>query len=465
MKKTVTLFSVLLFSIPVYCQHNADNWFFGVLAHVKFIAGIPNVMSPGSMNTNEGCSSASDSLGGLLFYTDGVTVWNKYDQVMPNGTGLLGDNTATQSGLVVPYPGNSSLYFIFTVDDTGGPDGFRYSIVDVTLQSGAGDVTTKNVLLLNNVTEKLTAVQQLQGTGNYWVAVHEWGTDAFYVYSITSTGVQTVPVVSNTGMVHNNSQIQNSYGQMKFNACGNKLALACGYLDTVEVFDFDPATGIVSNPLTLPMNAHVYGIEFSDNSDYLYVSTYDPAATLVQFDLNAGSPTAVMGSKTVLSTTPDIYGLQIAPDGKIYVCKSFNQFLGVINYPTLGGIACNYIDNGLDLDPFFNGVTSSLSLPGFVQSIFRGEVNCSVTGVTSEQNSFTHYWIFPNPSSGSFTLKLLKKAIPIKLEVVDVTGKVVESIQLTEANSFTFGQNLPKGVYFINIKDDSSFEVRKLIKI
>jgi len=67
---------------------------------------------------------------------------------------------------------------------------------------------------------------------------------------------------------------------MKFSFCGDKIALAAGYLDTVEVFDFDNVTGIVSNPITIPFNYHVYGIEFSGDEHLLYVSNYDPSNTL-----------------------------------------------------------------------------------------------------------------------------------------------------------------------------------------
>jgi len=61
----------------------------------------------------------------------------------------------------------------------------------------------------------------------------------------------------------------------------------------------------------------------------------------------------------MLSATPDIYALQMASDKKIYVCRSFSPFLGVINDPSVPGTGCNYIDNGVDLDPNFMGNTSA----------------------------------------------------------------------------------------------------------
>jgi hypothetical protein len=42
-----------------------------------------------AISYQEGCATISNSSGQLLFYTDGITVYNRNHQVMPNGTGLL----------------------------------------------------------------------------------------------------------------------------------------------------------------------------------------------------------------------------------------------------------------------------------------------------------------------------------------------------------------------------------------
>ena len=62
---------------------------------------------------------------------------------------------------------------------------------------------------------------------------------------------------------------------MKVSPDGTKLGIA-GYFGsgTVELFDFNAATGVVSNPITLTgpwTNNLPYGLEFSPNSQVLYV--------------------------------------------------------------------------------------------------------------------------------------------------------------------------------------------------
>jgi hypothetical protein len=460
------LFSLLLlFSISSYAQHEADKWYFGVLAGLDFFNGPPVPIYGGALNTNEGCATISDNNGNLLFYTDGVTVWNRTHQVMPNGTGLMGGLSSTQSSICVPLPGSTTLYYLFTVDEIGGPNGFRYSIVDMTLDGGNGDVdvNNKNIPILTPVTEKLTAMKQLP-SGDYWIAVHDWGTDAFYVYSLTQSGLQPNPVVSNTGIVHNMSMIQNTYGAMKFSPCGDKIAAAIGYQDTVEIFNFDQNTGSISNPITLPIGYHVYGIEYSRTGNLFYVSCYDPLGTLLQFDLSSGNIDTILASKTILSSTPDIYALQIANDGRIYVCKSFSQWLGIINSPNVSGTGCNYVDMGLDLDPQFNGVTASLGFPAFIQSAFRLEVDCTPTEI-SESVSENDFVVSPNPSNGNFEI-MLPNDDGI-LSIYDAFGKnIFERKYNSTERKIEFNRaklKIAQGIYFAKISSGENIFVKKFI--
>ena len=459
MKKTILIGLAFILTIHLHAQHEADNWRFGVLSGIDFSSGTPVSVS-GAIYTNEGCAAISDASGNLLFYTDGINVWNNQDLVMPNGSGLMGGITTTQSALIVPLPGSATHYYIFTVDEFGGPNGFRYSIVDMSLQGGLGDVTSsKNVFILNNVTEKLTGVNDQ--AGNFWIAVHEWGSDAFYVYNLTSSGI-SLPVISHIGMVHNTTQIQNTYGQMKYSSCGNKLALANGYLDTVQVFEFNNVTGLVKTPITIPFTDHVYGIEFSDNGQLLYVTTYNPFATLLQFDLSSGIEDTIVNSQTILSSTPDIYALQMGPDNRIYAARSWSQFLGVINSPSIIGLGCNYIDNGFDLDPNFMGYTSALGLPGFIQSTFRNEAACIATGIAenSNHNSAT---FFPNPFTDRFTIQIIDN-ISTNINIYDETGRLLEQFNKMSMN-FTYGEFLEPGVYFISTSNLFQKKINKIIKI
>lgn len=383
--KSLLLIIFFLTFLLNHAQNEAAVWYFGNNAGVDFNTGSPVVLTDGQLNTNEGCSTISNSNGDLLFYTDGITVWDKNHNIMPNGTGLLGDPSSTQSGIIVPKPNNPDIYYIFTVAQLANSDGFRYSEVDLTLNLGNGDVNTnKNILLTTPTTEKISAIEHANGN-DIWVITHDWNNNNFLAYLVTSTGINTTPIISSVGSDHT-GDIDNTIGYLKFSPSGEKLAIANTFTPNfVEIFDFDTATGIVTNPILLDNNFHIndagpYGIEFSPNSELLYVTdvNFDNNTTKIhQFNITLTDAVAISNSVTILyDGIQNLGALQLAIDGKIYVSIGFSPFLGVIENPDTLGIGANYIHNSLDL----NGNNATFGLPPFIQSFFSAgivfENNC-----------------------------------------------------------------------------------------
>src|SRR5690606_15295444 len=168
-------------------------------------------------------------------------------------------------------------------------------------------------------TEKLTAIKS-STSEEYWVVSHKWDSNEFLAYNGSSTGVNTTPVVSASGTVLTGN-VENTIRQIKISPNGNKLAMAsAGDLNILELFDFDSATGIVSNGMILldePVGEKVYGAEFSPNSNVLYVSGVGIA--VFQYNLQAGTFADIIASQLQLTTLPRPYGaMQLATDGKIY---------------------------------------------------------------------------------------------------------------------------------------------------
>ena len=368
--------AVLLLTVPAYAQKQGNIWYFGRQAGLDFnagapVAGIPVALTDGQIDTYEGCATIADQNGQLLFYTDGISVWNRDHQRMPNGTGLHGDPSATQSGVILPVPKNSDRYFVFTVDDEAGPFGVQYSTVDLSLDGGLGDVTIKNVPVLAPTTEKITATQHANQT-DLWLVTHAYESDAFYAYRVTEAGVDVAnPVISRVGAVHSGG-LPRPAGYLKISSDGSRLALAIpGEVNSiVEVFDFDNTTGQVSAPITLTgfSGQGAYGIEFSPNGQLLYVSDADyfevfVPRNLYQYDLTAAD---IAASRTIVATDVALAGLQIAIDGKIYVSRASSEYLGVINQPDQPGVACDYVSEGV----YLGGRTAEYGLPTFVQSYF-----------------------------------------------------------------------------------------------
>src|SRR5690349_13682807 len=189
--KQFLLVAGLLAVQSLSAQHEFDNWYFGQNAGVSFVSGSPVNLSGGQITTNEGCSSMSDGAGNLLFYTDGQNVYDKNHTLMPNGTGLLGNWSSTQSALITADPGNVNQYYIFTTDGFQGPNGLRYSIVDMTLNGGNGDIgTVKNVQLMNFSDEKVTGIRNASGNG-FWIVSHGPSntSNEYYAFPLTAAGI------------------------------------------------------------------------------------------------------------------------------------------------------------------------------------------------------------------------------------------------------------------------------------
>jgi len=412
MKNLLITIILFVFSFSLTAQKEANYWFFGEFAGLDFSNGSPVAITNGALSTMEGCSSISSPTGTLQFYTDGIKVWNRNNQQMPNGYGLLGDPSSTQSGIIVPKPGSTNLYYIFTVDDVGngngGTNGLNYTLVDMTLDGFKGDVVTtqKNVLLTKPLCEKVTAVGHSNGI-DIWVISHKWGTDSFYSYLVTEGGVTQDPIISSSGTVISGED-NNAKGYMKVSPDGEKLAKANAGLKTVEIFDFDNTTGVVSNGfLDYITVTDPYGIEFSPNSSRLYVNSwYVGANVLYQYNLEAGTPQSIIDSRVQITTGTE-GSLQLGPDNRIYVAQNQSSYLSVINAPNELGNDCAFQWAAVSL----SGKNSRWGLPPFIQSFFSfnaGYYNtspCFGTPTQFHQNSSQEpdsvLWNFGNPASGS----------------------------------------------------------------
>ncbi|HKC67562.1 MAG TPA: hypothetical protein VKG26_04985, partial [Bacteroidia bacterium] len=133
-------FIIYILFLPFLCvaQKQGNIWYFGNHAGIDFNSGSPVPLSNGQTYSPdgtpiEGTSVISDNTGALLFYTNGMKIWNRNQQVMPNGNNLLGNFSSSQAALIVPKPGSSRYFYVFTTDDFSEDNlqyGFRYTVVD-----------------------------------------------------------------------------------------------------------------------------------------------------------------------------------------------------------------------------------------------------------------------------------------------------------------------------------------------
>ena len=339
-------------------------WYFGDHAGIDFRSGTAIALTDqDSMTAYKSSSVISDSMGNLLFFTNGRKVWDQTHQLMPNATGLNGDLGVFQPCIIVPKPSDPTIFFLFTIDvlafnpdNTYTTKGFRYTIIDMKRRGGMGDATEiLNIPLLTPVSQKLSAVFH-KNKMDVWIIVHKWDSDEFYAYLVSKWGIHD-PVISKAGTVHGGGYTEqaNAYGCMKFSPDGTRIASAISGCKIIELFNFNNETGTVSfiqsHLFTYP-NVSPYGIEFSPDSKKLYTSliqTYgngppSSPSLIYQFDLTTDLNNPIL--------VDSIFGirvsnLQLGPDGRIYCAKTINLLtkcdtLDVIYNPTRLGTGCNY---------------------------------------------------------------------------------------------------------------------------
>lgn len=384
-------------SLSAQFSKRANIWYFGYEAGLDFNVSPPQPLLDGGTITYFCTATIADTSGQLLFYSDGIDVRNRQHQIMPNGKELSKYNEPTQPVLIVPQPGNDYRYYLFQVDGRAGYRGgcgcASYSVIDLREDDGLGDVVERNNELYAPTTEKLTGVHHANGR-DIWVVTHAWESDAFYSYLVTDRGISK-PVISRTGSTHS-AENGSPSGQMKISPDGKRLALVrSGFFDAlsfanaqsslIEVFDFDDATGKVSNPVSLPVDKEVemYGIEFSPDGNLLYATAtgqriYDGqprTSKLLQYNLRLKQAAAIQTSRTTFASDKEgemsFVCMQLGPDGKIYIAPYSFLTIGfvpisVINQPNEAGVACELMPHSVNLQDR----QSYGGLPNFIASYF-----------------------------------------------------------------------------------------------
>lgn len=385
----LSLFLLCLFS-NLLSQNETSKWYFGKYAALDFMTVPPTTLNNSAMIQGAGCSSIADETGNLLFYTDGVTIWNKQHVVMANATGLQSYNIYCQSPLIVKQPGSQSIYYVFSVGSA-----LMYSVVDMSLAAGMGSVTTKSVSINSPSTNKLCGAKHCNGS-DIWIISHDAGNNNFRANLLNSAGLNTVAVISGVGTTYTNSNF--AIGNIKISPNGKKLGVAIHKINmgSFEIYDFNSLSGVVSTSLSLGSNfSSVYGCEFSPDGSKFYGSSLG-GPLLYQWNLCAGSNSAIIASQDTISNTAFTFaGLQLASNGKIYVSEPGNQFLGVINDPNNPGNICNYFSNGQSVGTG----TCGYGLPNFISSTLKTPFTFT-NSYTCNTVSFTSSY-FPGPATCS----------------------------------------------------------------
>lgn len=422
------------------------------------------------------CAIVSDSAGNLLCYTNGIHLYNRFHSVMPNGANFQSSvqfpygYPFNQTVLLLPLPYSDSL--LIMVDGIYKDIGIdivlerlRFSIINMRLLNGYGAVNQKNSPI-ENTTDTLnlgflTAVRHVNGK-DWWLLTTKFESNRYRKFLISKDGIKyhDDQIIGDT--VHNGP----GYAVFSPSGCWYARFLTHGQAANpageLYIYRFDRSTGQLSEPLHRPFPKPEYfgGVAISPNSRYLYLAKF---LQIFQYDLHAPD---ILASETVVAefdgfldengVPTRFYGLQLAPDHKIYGnVPGFNsRYLHVIDQPDLPGPACNVIQHAIYLPAHNFGTLPNLPY----YRLYEATISCDslISGVQPPVRSATtvdlRVWPVPAADVLHFSATPALEQ-PLQLLLFDGLGRLAyerQGILLMPTTSISL-ENLPPGVYFYSL--------------
>lgn len=164
-------------------QKEYYNWYFGIGCGMTYTdTGFVPVQPSSSYNV-EGAATISDANGQLMFYV-GEHVYNRKHQRMKGDSGILYTSDVQQGYLLMPKPNAPGIYYYFQnyMDRLRGEVSRIYiHTIDMTRDSGYGEVISKNDTLVYNNNEYMTATKHRNGK-DVWLVTHDYASNKFFNY-------------------------------------------------------------------------------------------------------------------------------------------------------------------------------------------------------------------------------------------------------------------------------------------
>lgn len=346
MKFSFTYIIILLAIQNLFAQHETDQRVIGFKYVMKFNGSNPQVLTknfnlykPFSPNYKGAmqipyANSISDTLGNLLFYYDGATLYQPNGEVMDNGR-LHDYNFSSyyNNVLIVPIEeSNRRYYYLFeTIPYQEGWDytknepldcppnslclqfrdfcKLQYHIIDMNVNQGQGGVLKKNIVLVDSVAPSISGVKH-QNNIDTWVSVLKSRTNKIYNYRVNSCEIYT-PVIN---IIPDFEYPQNpylsylpNYGlgfQMVYSTMGDFVAFPgtekssnsqTFFAYCLFIAPFDNQTGLFDfNALKkMSVRSGICANFFSHDSKYLYYHDSDLFASTWIFQYNLISDTNI----------------------------------------------------------------------------------------------------------------------------------------------------------------------------
>lgn len=225
-----------------------------------------------------------------------------------------------------------------------------------------------------------------------------------------------------------------------------------GYGYSYFIAKFDPDGNTVwANSIT----EHTYGFDYnqfdidSEGSVYFGAQIRDTVHFGYEFIyVNVGNIDLFV---TKYTTAGELDWVKIMQGNE----SSYNWISSVAVYDTLNVFVGGFFGNYLSID---DDELTSTNRHGFV-TMFGDDIS-GIKEVYNRNNK--QFDVYPNPSNGLVTFTSNFK-LNNKIEILNVTGQIVHTVNITSKKQQIDLRNLSKGLYFIKVSSDKIFKIEKLI--
>ena len=372
--KIKSIISIILYFAfcQVQAQKEAMKWYFERSNGLDFSGDTVKFLTGCPFGDTEASSSICDSSGNVMFYTNGLVLYNKFNRIVKNGTGLgfpLGNlNTSFQGALLLKHPDNDSLIYLFSTDYQGRNGGLVYSIISINGDNDSGEVIKKKIKLTGAINESISAVNHQNGR-DIWIICHKYGGSLFHKFLLTKDGIIICVESSEIGAYHASNSGSAQVG-IKFSHGGRYITHYESMEGSFQTHMFNSENGYIYDTVYSEVTySRITGFEYSPDSKFIYLSVIDSGFS--QLDLVKKKRTYIANNGAQTTT------FQLAHDGKIYASVLNTRNLLIIKKPMLHGNLCepllktNFLQN------------TNIDLPNFNQSYFytpsidyKYELNC-----------------------------------------------------------------------------------------
>ncbi len=374
MKHGFIVVLLLILNSDCLAQKEGNVWIFGDSAGIDFNTPVATPIFS-AMDEFGSCASVADTTGNLMFYCfskygvgDTATyVFNYLNDTMLNGENLIGVNLHNQI-ILIPVPNENKKYYIFHLGFYAA-DGLYYSMVDMNLNGGMGEVIQKNIQINNFLQgDCISAIRH--GNGRDWWLITKLGgngstsVNRFFVFLVSPSVSGFTPIIQDFG-----NSIDAVKQRLVINHRGNKF-ININVAGLMAEYNFDRCSGTISNQTI------IFTEQSSNYSRFYWEGTYSPndsvfytttnwvsfpndTSRLLQFNLFV--PNIPASCDTLFEQrNPNIFGaIRLAPNNKIYmtnyynwgfpgfpypdsVRNVYNENLSVVNNPNIAGSGCNF---------------------------------------------------------------------------------------------------------------------------